>query len=130
MRTSLQSKNSVYIELINQTWQENNLFLRSMEHIRHWKVPFHAETQWKFPSEMNISWQTKGTLCLFCAQFILFLESDNIKHSTINKSGGIYSYLVGMRQSGKLPLKNQTKLTYVEIHSLISHRTSVCSICS
>lgn len=60
-------------------------------------------------------------LFVFCTQFILFLESDNIKHSTINKSGGIYSYLVGMRQSGKLPLKNQAKLTYVETHGLISH---------
>lgn len=60
-------KQLVYVELVTQTQQKNNPFLRLMEHIRQREAPFHSDTQYKkIPLEMSISWPTMGTLFILC----------------------------------------------------------------
>lgn len=43
---------------------------------------------------------------VYFAQFILYLERDNIRYLTVNKLDGIYSYLVRVGKNLEVPLKS------------------------
>ena len=71
-----------------------------MEYIRQWEAPFLSDIQYRKIS-LEKSLLGNHRHIVYFAQFILYLESDSIRHLTVNKLDGIYSYLVGVGKTSK-----------------------------
>lgn len=56
---------------------------------------------------------------VYFAWCILYLESDSIKHLTVNKLDGIYSYLVGVGKISKVPFEERTKPDLLRLRFMV-----------